>query len=256
MITKLELEKYARVRGIKNLGHAEVDYFQNILLFILYKNFGKNLVFKGGTALSKCYGLLRFSEDLDFTAEKEINDKIIWEELKRFMIEFTSEKKNYENGIKYIIKINGPLFIGTKNSLCRIIIDISLREKVVLKPEIKSIGRFMEEMPIFDVLVMDKKEIFSEKIRAIMTRNKARDVYDLSFLAKEKEENYFDISLINEKLKYYNKKWSEKEFISSLNEKKNIWLTELTPLLDNTPEFKSAKKEILGAIGLEKSSVK
>jgi predicted nucleotidyltransferase component of viral defense system len=248
MITRSELENYAKSRGIKNIGHAEIDYFQNVILFAIYKNFGKSLIFKGGTALSKCYGLLRFSEDLDFTAESEVNEGVIYDELKRFRVEFASEKKIYENGIKHTIKINGPLFVGTKSSLCRIIIDISLREKVILRPEIKSIGRFMEEIPSFDVLVMNKKEIFAEKIRAIMTRNKARDVYDLLFLSKE--DNYFDEFLINEKLKYYNKKWSKEKFIKSLNEKKDIWITELTPLLDDVPEIKLVKKEILSAMKL------
>lgn len=55
MIAKEELENYARMKNF-NLGQAEKDYFQNILLFILFQYYGKTLVFKGGTAISKCYG--------------------------------------------------------------------------------------------------------------------------------------------------------------------------------------------------------
>ena len=79
MITKTELESYAKLRNLINRGYAEKDYFQNILLFIIFGSYGKEFVFKGGTALSKCLGLPRFSEDLDFTCKEKPNIKnITW----------------------------------------------------------------------------------------------------------------------------------------------------------------------------------
>ena len=65
MISKEELKEYAKATGL-NLGQAEKDYFQNILLFIIYQAYSTGVIFKGGTALKKCFGLNRFSEDLDF----------------------------------------------------------------------------------------------------------------------------------------------------------------------------------------------
>ncbi len=50
MIDREELKEYAKRRGL-NLGQAEKDYFQNILLFILYQHYGKSLIFKGGIDL-------------------------------------------------------------------------------------------------------------------------------------------------------------------------------------------------------------
>jgi predicted nucleotidyltransferase component of viral defense system len=70
MISRNELEEYAQIKKL-NLGQAEKDYFQQIFLSILYGRFGKELIFKGGTALNKAYGLDCFSEDLDFTLSKE-----------------------------------------------------------------------------------------------------------------------------------------------------------------------------------------
>ena len=87
MITKEELKEYSKIREL-NLGQAEKDYFQTIILFILYQDFGKELIFKGGTALSKCFGLDRFSEDLDFTISQDIDIKKIEDGLNRFRIEF------------------------------------------------------------------------------------------------------------------------------------------------------------------------
>lgn len=87
MITKEELRDYAKIRNL-NLGQAEKDYFQNIILFIIYLEYSKSIIFKGGTAISKCYNSNRFSEDLDFTCENNFNANIIERGLKRFRVDY------------------------------------------------------------------------------------------------------------------------------------------------------------------------
>src|SRR5574343_173248 len=84
MITKLELQKYANLKSL-NLGQAEKDYYQNIVLFCVYRIYANEIVFKGGTALSKCYGLDRFSEDLDFTSTVPFSTIKLKEQLDKFM---------------------------------------------------------------------------------------------------------------------------------------------------------------------------
>ena len=242
MITKDELKEYAKITNL-NLGQAEKDYFQTILLFILYQEYGNELVFKGGTALKKCYGLDRFSEDLDFTCLKKIKIEKIENGLKRFNLEYEIETKEYKGGLKTILRIKGPLYAGIRNSLCKLVIDLSFRENILLKPLTKTIGRFMEEIPQFDVFVMQEKEILAEKIRAIMTRNKARDVYDLWFLINKNIN--FDNEFVEKKLDYYKDKWDKKEFINKLKLKESIWETELKPLLNKLPSFDAVKKKVL-----------
>lgn len=53
-------------KGIREI-YVEKDYWVTYALFHIFKNeIGKETVFKGGTALSKCFGLIqRFSEDID-----------------------------------------------------------------------------------------------------------------------------------------------------------------------------------------------
>lgn len=246
MITKEELKEYAKLRTLKNLGQAEKDYFQNILLFIIYQNYGNELVFKGGTALNKCYGLDRFSEDLDFTGKNRIGLKKLEDGMKRFKLEFENETKEYSNGLKITLRIKGPLYTGMRHSLCKFIIDLSFRENVMLKPEIRTIGRFLEEVPSFDVFVMPEKEILAEKARAIVSRNKARDVYDFWFLLKKGVE--LDTALVNEKFQYYKQEWDEKQFVKKLGEKKRVWITELQPLVPSVPDFKEVKNYITGKV--------
>ncbi len=256
MISKEELERYKRIVKL-NLGQAEIAYFQSVVLFILYKSIGRELIFKGGTALNKCYGLDRFSKDLDFTLSNKIikEDKeiqkieaqkfkeILIKGLTDFLIDFELEEKLYKNGFRFIIRIKGPLYTGNRFSLCRLELDISLREKIILEPEIRRIGRFLEELPIFDVVVMKEEEILAEKIRAIITRNYARDLYDLWFLIEN--EVPINTDFINKKLSFYNETFNSKIFKKCIEKKKTIWKEELTPLLPRIIDFNKVKKIIL-----------
>ncbi|MGV8151706.1 MAG: nucleotidyl transferase AbiEii/AbiGii toxin family protein [Candidatus Nanoarchaeia archaeon] len=245
MIDKEELIEYAKKTDL-NLGQAEKDYFQNVLLFIISKEYANKLIFKGGTALKKCYSLNRFSEDLDFNANEDIELEKLTQGIKRFNLDFEMEKQEYERGKKIILKIKGPLFNGDNRSKCRIEIDISFRENLNLNPETKTLGRFLEEIPSFSILVMQEKEILAEKIRAIITRDYARDVYDLFFLLESQIS--FDKALIEKKLNYYNEKWNLNKFIKSLSKKQLIWKSELEPLIKEVPDFKEVKKTILEKI--------
>ncbi len=241
LIDKKKLEEYARKKNY-NLGQAEKDYYQEILLFILYKHFGKTLIFKGGTALTKCFGLNRFSEDLDFVAleEKEFS-KIINTGLKEFYIEFEFEQKNHKESIDLTYWIKGPLYNDQKNSLCKILLDISLRDKNILETVTKQIGFLIDEIPVFGVVVLSEEEILLEKIRTILQRNKARDLYDLYYLSLRKiliNRNNIEIKT--------GKKFDFKEFVLKLEEKKKIWDSELRPLVKSYPSFDEVIKQVTG----------
>ena len=99
------------------------------------------------------------------------------------------------------------------------------------------------EIPVFHILVMQEKEILAEKIRAIMTRNKARDVYDAFELIVKKVE--IDKRLINKKMSYYGKTFAKNALSKSIEEKEKLWNTELKPLLSNVPDFSQVKKTFL-----------
>ncbi|MBS3123546.1 nucleotidyl transferase AbiEii/AbiGii toxin family protein [Candidatus Woesearchaeota archaeon] len=243
VISRTELEEYAKLKQL-NLGQAEKDYFQHIVLFILYSHFGKELIFKGGTALSKAYGLGRFSEDLDFTlSHEEKIVEVLQEGLKKFYLEAEIEEKKFTSSFSHTLRIKGPLYNGVRHSLCKLELDFSLREKVILSPSIITLGRLLKELPAFEVVVMSKEEILAEKVRAIMTRTKARDVYDLWFLLQDNLP--INLALINEKLKFYQLKYSLTVFQKHLNLKKEIWETELTSLIALVPSFNEVKKLIL-----------
>jgi hypothetical protein len=66
------LEQVSAETGISATA-IEKDWWVTIALKAIFQtNEGKNLIFKGGTSLSKCYGLIeRFSEDIDLVLSRE-----------------------------------------------------------------------------------------------------------------------------------------------------------------------------------------
>lgn len=214
MLTRRNLESYKEITGF-NLGQIEKDYLQHIFLLNFYRKIKDELVFKGDTALQKTYGLSRFSEDLDFTLKSDIDIesvlKTVMINLRIFGCEASKNKKKEEtSGATYLIKIKGPLFDGTEQSHTYIRLEISKREKVELPVNINTITPIYEDLPPYTIPVMALSEIMAEKIRAIFTRNNARDIYDLWFLIQKK--NKVPVTLINKKLKYYKKNFDQKEF--------------------------------------------
>lgn len=250
MISTEDLKRVSKLKGIKNIGHAEKDYIIDIILLSISRNTKDELVFKGGTCLYKFYGLDRFSQDIDFTARKRFDiDGLIKEIISDLMLfGIESEIKSQEkisDSIMITLKVKGPLYKGTPQSYGNIGIDINLRSSIDREPVLAKYNSFYE-IPTFSLFIMSEEEILAEKIRAIMTRTKARDIYDLWFLLEKGIE--FDEKLIIEKLKYYNREWNMEEFARKIDMKKTAWETELGPLIDAVPDIEKTKKSILDKI--------
>ncbi len=248
MIQKTELAQYGRLLGF-NLGQAERDYLQHLFLIYLSAYDSGNLVFKGGTALQKVYKLNRFSIDLDFTQKNETDIKSIMEKIAKDINDFGYPTKLSEIktlGKTFILKIQGPLYNNTPNTSYNLRVEISQRESILLNPDLKQITPPYQDLKPYTVTVMKKEEILAEKVRAIMTRNKPRDIFDLHFLIKDGVK--FDIEFINKKLEYYNEQYNHKEFIEKIKEKKAIWEKELRNYILAVPDFDNVIKEIIRII--------
>ena len=249
MISLEDLRNIARVKGISNIGYAEKDYLLDLILFSISKNTKDELVFKGGTCLYKFYRINRFSEDIDFSAVKEIDlrsliNKIIID-LNLFGIETTiKEKKERYNTILISLHAKGPLYNGNSNSLCNIRIDINLKSEVNFESVLHRYNSLYSEIPEYSLLVMSEEEILAEKIRAVINRDKARDVYDLWFLLEKGVK--IDKSLIEKKLEYYKKVFDYSEFIKRVKDKKKLWDVEIGRLImGQFPDFKVVEETII-----------
>ena len=246
MLNKTELEEFGQGLGF-NLWQTERDYFQHLFLMFLSRRIGNELIFKGGTALQKVFGLNRFSIDLDFTFNHALPAEL-FENIKRdfanFGVKAEFELSEQKNSIKVKLAIEGPSYEGTERTLVVLRIEISLREKVLLEPETKEIFPSYSDLQPYLVRVMNLGEIAAEKIRAILTRDKARDMFDLRFLLNKGVK--VNEKLVNEKLKAYGITYSKTLLLEKISKMEKVWHNELSQLIVVVPEFKLMVKEIKG----------
>ena len=242
MIDMQELRKVARTKGLTNMSYVEKDYFQEILLLAISREI-PDLVFKGGTALYKLHGLDRFSEDLDFTGaitEKQIRA------LAGYLDDFGYPTKVVQNkpkkGMLLTFVSEGFLYRGTPESMTRVQMDISPGE-LLLDAEWNQVFPLYPDLPSFRVKAMSLQEMFSEKVRAMVVRKKARDAYDLWFMLNKGLE--FDEILTQRKLDMYELKFSKKLLADALIEVEAVWNRELRALMASPPEFGAVKAAIL-----------
>ncbi|MEK6937877.1 MAG: nucleotidyl transferase AbiEii/AbiGii toxin family protein [Nanoarchaeota archaeon] len=244
MLNKEELEELGHIFGF-NLWQTERDYFQHLFLMFLSRRTGDELVFKGGTAFQKVFGLNRFSIDLDFTLNHALPLNL-WEDIKRdfgnFGVKAEFESSEQKNSLKVKLAIEGPSYEGTERTLIILRVEISQREKVLLKPETKEIFPAYPDLQPYLVRVMNLDEIMAEKIRAILTRDKARDMFDLRFLLNKKVK--INEKLVNEKLKAYRIIYSKTLLLEKISQMEKVWHNELSQLMVAAPEFKEVVKEI------------
>ena len=241
MIPKEILLSSAKLKGLRNKEHIEKDYFQDILLYYIFKKTNL-LIFKGGTALYKIYNLRRFSEDLDFSLLKEFD---VEKKIKEAVSEINGAKIKEIKKTKtsYFFKIS---FDGILTAYNTVRIDISITNPLLEDFELKNYISNYIDIPPFTMRVMSLNEILSEKIHAIFARQKARDLYDLFFLVKFVE---VDKKIIITKLDNLNVKYTRKKLEVRLKNLKLVWEKELKHfILDDVPDFQITKDFVLSKI--------
>lgn len=196
----------------------------------------ENLVFKGGTALRKCYfPTYRFSEDLDFTSITEdykLTSKILNEVIKiandnsgiLFQIQNVAPLISNDKLTGYQAKIKYWGANHNKNQeppaperwLTSIKVEITLFEKMVFEPELRKISHPYSDSLLkssSEIYCYQLKEIVAEKMRALIQRSYTapRDYYDIynlkdSFAKEDWEEikNAFLIKMSFKGLEYKN----------------------------------------------------
>ncbi|MCL5990281.1 MAG: nucleotidyl transferase AbiEii/AbiGii toxin family protein, partial [Candidatus Thermoplasmatota archaeon] len=139
--------------------------------------------------------------------------------------------------------INGPLHSSDKDR-CVIYVEVSRREKIVLPSLSLKIDFPQYDIPVKNLSGMNLDEVGSEKVRAILTREKGRDIFDLYFLIRRKNIK-FNIELVNRKLAYYNLNFDSSQFMQKLESRNKIYSKELKPvILGNLPDFDEVRSYI------------
>ncbi len=250
MINEEEIREYAKTFQIKP-WQVEKEYLQHIILQLIYSQTSA-LLFKGGTAIKKAYGLKRFSEDLDFTQIGEVNFNDLFEKTSKEL----SSKFEYQNtikkmkvkeelGVSFRFDIVGPLTQPTGAGHCYIYVEISKRETPKTR-EIIKIDPIYQNLSDYTVIVMSREEILAEKVRTIFTRDRSRDLYDLWYLLSHGTKIRTD--WINEKMSYYKIKFTKQQFFEALKKYEKLW-ARMSDLVTDVPDFKEVIKLVHDKFG-------
>lgn len=230
MLTSNQIKEFSKLLKI-NESVVIREYIQILFLKELYdEKYSQNIFFKGGTAIRLILGGTRFSEDLDFTVDgnKEDFDEFVVNFFKKMerLYGFSFKKRKTIAGVKYLLtadldSIDYKIFIS---------LDFSFREKV-LKPSRSVITTNYPVIFTSFVNHLSAEEIIAEKIRALLTRNKGRDIYDLWFLLSK--NIVIDRDLVEEKLNYYDiKTFNPNQLIMKINSfSKEKFVLDLKPFV-------------------------
>lgn len=162
--------------------------------------------FKGGTAIRLLLESDRFSEDLDFTTE--LSPELIEANLALTTFKLKSEFPDLvAKKLETVQGYSAKLFLPTEftSQPLTIKLDFSLREPVI-EPQTSPIETFLPLRTTVLVDHLSAKEILSEKIRAFLTRERGRDLFDLWFLLSKKI--VIDPEMVSRKMAYYQKSFS------------------------------------------------
>jgi len=160
----------------------------------------ERLIFKGGTALKKCYFQdYRFSQDLDFTLGEDVpfdtirgELEVAFEEAYRasgvILRHARDDRDTHLNSHTFYLGYEGPLPGDSVGKEVKT--DITIREEIVFPIEERPILRGYAEyadIPEHAIIrVYSLREIVTEKAVALLdrARNEPRDLYDLWHLCE------------------------------------------------------------------------
>ncbi|MGH7797266.1 MAG: nucleotidyl transferase AbiEii/AbiGii toxin family protein [Candidatus Binatia bacterium] len=198
----------------------EKDYFCTVLLAYLSWAAGNELVFKGGTCLTKVHSeLYRLSEDLDYTIpvgadaprsqrSKQVDPvKAALSKLNKAVPVFRviDTLKGANRSTQYLAIVGYSSMLGNQEETVKI--EVSLREPL-LAPAINGAARTILRNPLtnnpmiepISVRSIDKSEALAEKFRAALSRRDVaiRDYLDIDHAVRKGGFNPEDRRLIKQ----------------------------------------------------------
>jgi predicted nucleotidyltransferase component of viral defense system len=212
------------------------------------------LIFKGGTALKKCYFIdYRFSEDLDFTLDGDVTfDEILagLEPVFQYILknanikmEFSRvDKDSHQNSHTFYMSYEGPV---PKSKVRELKTDITIKEVMITPAETKPLLSYKEysDMPAgINVRVYSLIEIIAEKITALFdrARNEPRDLYDAWYLFASGNTDTGEIKkYVERKFEFRNRQVAgiKGEFDKKEARLKKLWNERLANQMTQVPQF-------------------
>ena len=162
-------------KKLKKRVHRIVALAQDILVMEIYNNFPTTII-HGGTALWRCYGSNRFSEDVDVYLPLTVKSTSIENFLENL------KRKGFI--VERFKKTNNSIFAKFSYS------GVTIRYEAVFRNVKNFVTKHFEMSDGTSILVntLLPEEMIKEKISAYAKRRKVRDLYDIFFLLKLVED--------------------------------------------------------------------
>ena len=152
--------------------------------------------------------------------------------------------------LSFRVDARGPLHRSEKD-VSHTNVEISRRESVLLPPLVVRLDEPRYGLPLVFLRGMDLREVISEKIRALLTRTTARDLYDLWHVMVRLGAEP-DPKLVRKKMDFYGRKYDQKELIRRISMMRGSWEKELNPIIiGELPSFDEVKESVLASIRAE-----
>lgn len=139
--------------------------------------FLNDLILSGGTMLRLCFGINRFSVDLDFWLIKNINKSKLFQDLKGYLAQFYT-LTDYANKFYTLI-----FEIKSKDYPRLLKIEIRKEKKEVKTEQAIAYSKYSNKQVLLRVVSLE--EMMKEKIEVFLDRKEIRDVFDIEFLLKK-----------------------------------------------------------------------
>jgi predicted nucleotidyltransferase component of viral defense system len=216
MILKDEIEKKSEEFGI-HTAHVERDYVFGWLLNGIYtrSGLGELLILKGGNCFRKAYfANTRFSNDLDFSTERQIDQTSLIQQLNRvcdFVQEavgviFEKNRNKVEEKLAidkkrkvYQAKLYFKDFYGNPDHITiSVRLDVTQYDKIYLPVQERFLVHPYSDVDECRVMVKCVKleELLATKLKCLLQRRHSHDLYDFVysiFINKEVEVNRLEI---------------------------------------------------------------
>lgn len=144
-----------------------------------YLNSGKfleKLIFVGGTMLRLCYGLNRFSIDLDFWVIKKLNFPKFFENLEKFLRERYAIKDSANKYYTILFEIKSPDYPRSLK------IEIRKEKKKIRYEKMIAFSKFSNTQVLVNSIKL--QDMMEFKIKSFLEREEIRDCFDIEFLLR------------------------------------------------------------------------
>jgi predicted nucleotidyltransferase component of viral defense system len=136
-----------------------------------------HFVFGGGTALRLCFGLNRFSVDLDFWLVKNTDTKSLFKELKKYLASFYEIKDSADKFYTLLFELRSKVYPRSLK------IEIRKEAKKVKTEQAIAYSPYSNTQVLLRVVTLE--DMMKAKIETFLERKEIRDVFDMEFLIKK-----------------------------------------------------------------------